>query len=228
MTNMPDYLTRQEDLHPDLMPFVENGEWPMLRHPLVYAVPYFPQWNAMLNQQYSHKMEALEQAEREQNWSSYIWLHERPYRLQAFLTAMPDMTDADYWSLLHEVWVDSENIRQNAEVWETLLLSNRPERERFMSAEEHEAMVALPDPIPVFQGHTLDRDDGWSWTTDENVAVWFARRFGMLEDATPVVTVGTMPKSAVVGYLLSRSESEILGDPEEVTITRVYNPGEPS
>jgi len=201
----------QEDLHPDLQDYLEEGGrfGPMLRHPLVYSMMHAPQLNAMVNKQYLAKLEAVAEALTENEWHSYIFLHERPYRIGAFTNVSGHMSDSDYWELLATIWVDSENIRQSPHAWEELLGADRPGREAMMLPDEREAFDALPDVIDVHQGHTTTAHDGWSWTTDKAVAEWFARRF--IEDGEqPVVTSGKVRKDRVIAYLLRRNESEIL------------------
>lgn len=225
-----DMLSRPEPLDDELTEHIYTDDtlgWEMLKHPLVFSIPYSPAMNPLLNRQFRHKTEALDRALESRDWHTWVWLHERPYRVDAFCEVLHLMTDAEYWPLLAHMWVDSENIRENYRLWETLITNDRPGREHFMDDEGTEALDALPDIIDIYQGHTLDRDDGWSWTTDEAKAVWFARRFGNLENSTPIVTVATVAKADVLGYLLSRGESEIITDPDSVTITRTYAPGEP-
>jgi hypothetical protein len=61
---------------------------------------------------------------------------------------------------------------------------------------------------------------------DEPTALWFARRFGLLEDATPIVTIATVQKSDVLAYREDRNEHEIIVSPDLVNIIRTYAPGE--
>lgn len=205
----------EEDLHPDLEPWVEEeGTFgPILRHPLVYSLFYAPPLNKSINQQYTHKLEALAEYEAEGNWSGYVFIHERPYRVTAFTAIEGNLEDAEYWELLARIWTDSENIRQNPEVWEGFLRSERPAREQMMNAEERAVLDGMADEFTVYQGHTTARDDGWSWTLNLKTAEWFARRFAELEDSKPVVTTAKVFKADVTAYLNRRNESEIIVDP---------------
>src|SRR6478736_4574615 len=75
---------RDADLHPDLVPYVEEGSWgEMLRHPLVYMVPLMLPGNA--NQMFERKKRLLFEAINHQDWHTCVWLHEPPYRLQALI-----------------------------------------------------------------------------------------------------------------------------------------------
>lgn len=58
------------------------GDWPALRHPLVYSIPYMEVENALLNRRLKDKREHVAKAIRERKWGTVIMLHERPYRAQ--------------------------------------------------------------------------------------------------------------------------------------------------
>ena len=212
-------LGRPEELDPDLEYYVdESNGFPVLRHPLVYAVPYMSSMNALYNRQYLGKKDQLADASDTGDWHGYVYLHERPYRLDALLEISDEVDDATFWSLLSGIWMDSENIPQNQELWNEIFDSGRAGMENMMKNDEREALAALPQKIKIYQGHTGDRDDGWSWTTDKSVALWFAQRFSQLEGSDAQVTEATADKNDVLAYLLGRGESEILVSPEDVVI----------
>lgn len=210
------------DLHEDLIPWIEQhptlGQ--ILRHPLVYSVPFLPVMNKHLNSLYLHKTSQVMEAYGDNNFDTVVWLHERPYRVVFFQAIADELTDADYWRLLGEVWRDSENIREYADIWETLLCSDRLEREAIMSIEDRATLDAMPDEFLVYQGHTMDRDDGWSFTTSRDTAVWFAKRFASTEDSTPVVSQGWVKKADVLAYFSERGESEVLVHPDLFELDR--------
>jgi hypothetical protein len=202
----------QEELDPELEAYLEPGGdlGAYIRHPLVYSLMHHEVMNGYVNKQLRAKQAAADEAWENGEWSSYVFIHERPYRIGAFQEIEDELDDAAYWDLLGELWTDSENIRQNPDVWFDLLRSERGSREAIMNTAEYEALQAMPDTITVYQGHTGTRDDGWSWTTARHTAVWFAHRFAELEHDDPVVTEGTVSKADVIAYFTSRNESEIL------------------
>ena len=207
-----DHFGPQVDLHPDLAAFLEEGGrfGPCLRHPLVYSIMHMPQLNGIMNKQYENKLKALAEAVAEGEWHTVLFLHERPYRVGAFVANEHQFTDREYWKLLGQIWIDSENIRQNVRTWQKLLASDRGDRAEIMNAEERADLAAMPAWITVYQGHTDKADDGWSWTTNRDTAVWFAKRFGDFEDAKPMLTSGTVRRKDVLAYFARRNESEIL------------------
>jgi hypothetical protein len=88
-----------------------------------------------------------------------------------------------------------------------------------MDEDERLALAKMPTEFTVYQGCTDERDDGWSWTTIEETARWFARRFADLEHANPVLRVARVKLNDVTAYFTRRNESEILIDPSLVVET---------
>jgi hypothetical protein len=217
LSEVTDFLlqaTNPEPLDPELEAYMGQSSIGMsIRHPLVYSVIHHPAMNAFVNAQLEQKQRAVRNAYENEDWHRYVWLHERPYRAEAFFNVMDYITDdSEYWGLLGEVWIDSENIRQNPRLWKRLLSSNRAGVLEMMNRDEREALGDMPVAITVYQGHTTSRDDGWSWTIDRDKAVWFAQRFAALETGMPMVTTGCVFHHHVKAYFTRRGESEILVD----------------
>ena len=187
-----------------------EGFGPMLKHPLVFSVPL--SLPGLANRALVQKRAALARAIEAEDWHSVVFLHERPYRVEALIdyvtghdedgVALPLMAaDLDGRELAASVWVDSENIPQCMDDWTALFASTSL---WLGDEDEQEAFAALPDPIPAWRGE-ID-DGGWSHTTDELVAKFFATRFG----ANAAITKVLIPKDKVFGYLTRRGESELL------------------
>jgi len=218
-------IERQEDLDPELEYFLEEDGplgSPAIRHPLVYSVLHSPQLNAMVNESLRAKREACALSMKEQNWHRYVYLHERPHRLDAFLelvvlNAFKDDPD-NYWRLLGDIWTDSENIWQQEDVWRRLLTDDIPGRHHMMTADEQEELAeCFEDVIPVYRGYSRpDRLSGMSWTTNSVVAKFFARRFSEINGDRRFVAHGEVRKSDVLAYFTGRSEHEIVVDPSLV------------
>lgn len=211
---------RDEPLHPDLVPYIEEGGpfGSMIRHPLVYDL--FMGLPGLVNRQYEQKKELLAEAVADENWHQVVFLHERPYRLKALIdyvtgydedgdiiTLDPVTDSQDTLDLVADVWVDSENIEQVIEDWRMLFghahglwLGNPAEREQFDALEryEHESLGPL---VKAWRGGVVG---DWSWTTNRETAEFFARRSGY------PVRGAMIPVSDVFGYLTRRSEAELL------------------
>ena len=212
-------ITSREPLHPDLQDYytTDGSLGPCLRHPLVYHV--MGVMPGLANAQYAAKKAKAHAAKQEGDWHSYVFLHERPWRLDAVLDIVGDarLTDIDYWTLLGQVWTDSENIWQVLDGWRNLLASHRAGREHLMTAEEQAAHAALPETVTVYRGAVAGRNEaGLSWTLDRAKAAWFSGR-RMEGKGRPVVLTGTVAKADVLAFFQDRGEDEVLvADPAVV------------
>lgn len=196
-----------EPLHPDLEPYMEDmsGGLRMLRHPLVYQVPFWS--NGSANLQYEHKKKAVEQALDDRNYNRVVFLHERPYRLEAFIHLVRSLNDVEYWRLLSDIWIDTENQHAYLQEWRALLKSDRECREEMMSDEDKVAFSALPTLVTVYRGCQKGlNENGLSWTTDRNKAEFFAHRFRK----QGMVLERQVRKSEIVAMLTGRGESEVI------------------
>jgi len=208
-TDLLSAFNNDEPLHPALEPYVEESDsgMRMIRHPLVFCIPYTH--TSVANKMYRYKTEALERAKEEQDWTTYIYLHERPYRLQALTYIMYEFdTDQEFWEALREVWIDSENVWQNLEEWIDLLTDDdRLDREYLMTAEERIALAKMPEKFTIYRGAVPGlNEDGISWTLDRERAKWFSTRL----NKPGRVFEKEVRREDVVAYFTSRSEEEIV------------------
>lgn len=210
LLEMAQMMASDEPLHPDLVPYYDPDRvhgMGMLRHPLVYSVPFSS--NAMVNKQYESKKSAVARALEEKNFDRYVFLHERPYRVDAFKEIQDELSDWKYWKILGEIWVDTENQHANIRAWKNLLNSKRPHRHYFMGEDETNLLLSLPDEVTIYRGCLKGRNEnGLSWTLDKVKAEWFAKR--LLRSGTPLLLTGVVKKSDIVAVLLGRNESEIV------------------
>jgi hypothetical protein len=203
-----------EELHPELaLHLTEDGPvGAMVHHPLVIDLIVVPEMYGRLNRLLAHKRERLAEAEAEGDWHTYVFLHERPYRLDA-LAKVPTSVEG-YGELVGSVWIDSENIWQGYDQW-CELLAGRP---LMMDEDERAAFAELPDVLEVHRGYG-HRQLGLSWTLDCEKAEWFARRAAGLGNAPRArVASGRVRKEQVIAYLTGRGEDEVVvfGDHVEV------------
>lgn len=199
---------QSERLLPELEVYVTDGPLGrFLNHPLVQdimvdAAPGFA--NARLKQ----KKEQLQRAIENKDWSSFIFIHERPYRFDALEEAVYTHEVDSPGELIRQVWIDSENIHQNYEAWGDLIRDYGVT----MSDDDKKAFDKLPEEFTIYRGCTPAGDTGYSWTVDENQAVWFAERF---EHEEARVISSRIKKSNVRAFLAGRGESEVLVLPED-------------
>ena len=198
---------QNETLHPDLLPYLEQSSegWLMLRHPLVYQVPFFS--NGSANAYYEQKRIAVEKATADKNYKQFVWLFERPYRVEAFIKIADKLSDTDYWRLLSDVWIDTENQYAYLNEWKKLLASKRPNRHYMMGEEEDNILRSLSNQVTIYRGCQKGlNEDGLSWTLDKSKAKFFANRFGK----KGIILERKVPKSDIMAVLLGRGESEVI------------------
>lgn len=208
-------LGRVEELDPELACCeTESVIGPVIKHPLLFAVPYAPVMNAMINEAFRAKKIAVEEAMTSRRWGQYLWLHERPYRVHAFSRIASQLTDTDYWGQLGQLWTDSENIFEAEALWLRLLTSpaRMGSRELIMTAEERAHLASLPERITVYRGYSQPgRGNGMSWSLSREVARRFAFRFA--GDTTGRITRRTVAKEQAIAYFSGRGEQEIVLSP---------------
>ena len=242
---LQELLNTKEDLHPDLAECIEDaGFMVFVKHPLVVTT-YFEMQNAFLNAQYENKKKAVAEAELTKNWETYIWLHERPFRLDAFLSIRHHLGPKRYFRLLREVWTDSENPSVNKDIW--LMLFNNPDivefpkdfikasRSRYLMTPaerkvkvklriQHMGVSAVRKPTRIYRGYhddgtgDIDGTDGLSWTLSYEKAEWFSTRL-MVRGDTAMVVHGECDPDDMIGYFQDRGEDEVVIDPDKVTRT---------
>lgn len=152
----------------------------------------------------------------EKNWSKYVFLHERPYRLDAFLEIEDEMTDEEYWELLIDIWTDTENYYQNCDAWQEAFSSARPGRELLMTDEERTKLAGLTNPAIVHRGFSVDNAEvSLSWTLSYEKAKWFALRH-VMEDEHARVATTHLDKDQIIAYKMERGEDEVIILPENL------------
>lgn len=209
MTEYEKLLHKKEDLHKDLVEYLEEGSmFPMLRHPLIFCVPYFEGMNAITNKRYVELKKRVKECLDNGKYDNYIWLHERPYRLQAFVEVMDKLKDKEYWERLRSIWTDSENIYQNQSYWKIVLSADKKNKESFMTDEDQKFFNDLPEELTVYRGCVEGlNEEGFSYTTEREEAEWFSKRFSKRGGK---VVERTIKKNEVFAYTNSRDENEII------------------
>lgn len=209
-------------LHPELENYLVRADldsklqWDALKHPLVFGVPYTPAMNYMYNKSLEVKTQALKDYAEKGNWSGYVFMHEKPYRFDAFDLVRDKLDGPRYWDLLSAIWSNSENLWQIGYKRLKKLLSLHPEhRDHFMDDDEKDFLRSLPDQIRVFRGHQHQNQRGFSWTLAYTKAVWFGQRYARLSWQGKV-SEGIVKKSDIIGLALGRGEMEVVVNPGKV------------
>jgi hypothetical protein len=199
-------MASTEDLHPDLVPYVSDGPLgKQLRHPLVYQIGMMG--NGWANAYYLQKIGDVKKALQNKKYDSYVWLHERPYRIEAFKEIEHLLSDTAYWKLVADIWTDTENQWQNYKEWKDLIGSKRSNRHYMMTEEEDNLLRSLADEVTIYRGCQKGiNEDGLSWTLDKSKAQFFANRFGK----KGIILERKIPKSDIIAVLTGRNEAEVI------------------
>lgn len=201
-------LQTEAELHDDLKPYITIGAGlPMIKHPLIFHIPYSDSMNAFINKQYEQRLKVLDKYIQQKKYDSYIFLHERAYRLQAFLDIEELLTGEQFWEYLADIWTDSENIWQNKSIYKKLFKKHLEHKHKFMSEDDKKVYNSLPEQVKVYRGHQNKNKIGFSYTTNKEKAEWFANRFNK---GNGQVRERVIPKSKIIAYTNSRSEQEII------------------
>ncbi len=206
--------TNPPPLHIELHRHIQDGGilGQIIRHPLILSVPYHPMFNDLLNKSLEHRKQKLKESLEANDYARAIFLHERPFRLEAFMEYMFKLEHSEYWKTLIEIWIDSEAPGINKEVWLSLFNSDRPYRKQMMTKNERERLADMDDVITIYRGCLPKYKDGISWTKSITKAKMFSTRFFQKGK----VFTATCNKSDVIAYKVSRSEQEIIINPGKV------------
>lgn len=193
--------------------------WPMFKHPLYFAVPYFGtkfERECLLGS-ISAKTERISQFISEGNLSALVWMYERPYRLEALMNNHPLVSPDNFYPVMGNVWTDSENIWQGKGMWNALWTRCRNEGKLDLTMEPEDrellSVVQKQDRVEVFRGARPKVNmRGISWTVDEAKARWFSNRL-CKGGRTYRITVN---RSDILAAFAGRGESEVVISPETI------------
>lgn len=220
-------MTKEEKLVPELLPYVTSSTlgFPVLHHPLMIEIMVNVERAAMINYRFKVISEEVQGLWERGDLRRWVFRHERPYRLDAFLIFMKSkpkaakVSDRVYWECLKDIWVDSENIFQHKKDWRRLLRSKRPGKGHLMGRLDKERLSELAEHVRVFRG-TSDKGDvkGLSWTLSEEKARWFANRFAK---SNKYLVHGEVKKSDIDAVFLDRNEDEVVSS--RVKVLRIQS-----
>jgi hypothetical protein len=144
--------------------------------------------------------------------SQFFVFINKPYRLNLLylVSQMFDM-NGEYEDLLTYAWTSTEFPHQ-MRIPELVRMFEKADLNKLMDVDDRRKYDELPDEITVYRGLQDGRAKrrGLSWTTDQEVAVWFASRWHSGESK---VLQATIRKSKVYMYSDGRNEKECVVNP---------------
>jgi hypothetical protein len=143
------------------------------------------------------------------------WL-DRPWRWCCLRALLQEHSDAPeiFWPLFVQWWSDCESNLAHGWLQRTLASADGSARD-FLEPEDKDFFDSLPERVTVYRGtQRPGRHVGISWTTDKEIAEWFARRFCL--KGTPTLLSGQVRKSSIIAAFAHRKESEVICLPRHV------------
>ena len=148
---------------------------------------------------------------------------EKTYVLGFLKFAAPNLSKADFSTILADAWIRSEQPNHDPNLSQSKLLAmfRAADPKILMDAEEQEKLEALRDTVTVYRGVHSAKSNGvnaMSWTLDQETASWFAGRYGR----QGCVYEAKIEKAHICALFLGRNESEVILNPKYLTdITQV-------
>jgi hypothetical protein len=219
LTEMARDMDDISKLHPWLREYLQPPtEWCRfpIRHPWVYSTfgPILPH---ELNNLLKLKFEDIKEAMREKQWDTFLWLHERPYRMHALekLYFTGRISHAEMAKLLLMFWTDTEIPEGNQQ--EPLYLF----RQARWVTDDQKGFDALPKRLTLYRG--VDgvcelTSDGPSWTLNRRVADFFAKRYAKGKTYRIILH---KDNPGILAYITGRDEAEFILDFEQLNSDKI-------
>lgn len=160
----------------------------------------------LYNKPYRVRRELAQKYLEEENFDSFIFIHERPFRLEALIEVLFSIKKEDLFRIVEYVWTDSEGPCVNLEVWKYI----------FNYCEElgvlEDSKRDLPEKFTIYRGTRAGIEDiGISWTLDASVAKMFSERFYTKRtNKQPIVKVREVKKEDIFLFTDARGEKEVI------------------
>ena len=156
--------------------------------------------------------------------NKFIWIIDKPYRIQALYDMHEGLSHAVFWELFHSLYMQSENPSQDTHLIDEMFergtqleRMESPERLNRLPTNSRKLYEVLPNEMTIYRGCHGFNEHGFSWTTDYQIAKKFSQR--MAVDGVAIVLWGRALKNDVICAYQERSESEIIIQPKHVQVT---------
>lgn len=144
----------------------------------------------------------------------YFFLIHGPYLMLAFKLVEDCLSKEDYNEVLRYCYQTQEypNRDINVNVKELIKYFEKADKTLMMEPEEIEMLDELGEDVVIYRGyHSDDVYDAMSWTTDLEVAQFFAKRF---DNKNGVIIKAMVKKENILAYF--DGEYEVIVNPKKV------------
>jgi hypothetical protein len=151
---------------------------------------------------------------------------DKPYRIEALHALHYEVEPENFWTLFHRYWNSVENPSDFIDLINSMFeyddygfnydMLQDESRLNTLEPEDKAFYDSLPDEFAVFRGCHSFNEQGFSWTTDREVAERFALRMAI--DKEYILLQGMVRKTDVICAYDNREEKEILVLPKKVII----------
>lgn len=209
----PDYIQKQF-LIDRMDMYLRRGFLPDETNPVGFKIIHIdnPEEAAELLQ---FKLDGLKRCK---SVSQIFWQINKPDRLQVlhFLKSVYTFDEKEYAGLLRDAWISTEFPSQmtNAQLIDLFQCAYT---EHLMTEEEIKALGAMPEVIEIYRGlqDKRARHQALSWTTEYEIAHWFATRWDKAS-GTQRILKSSINKENVYMYTNTRNEKEIVVNPKRL------------
>ena len=164
------------------------------------------------NEKYNNKVKKIKNKILSVNSvEDILLLMSKPYQLTFFKFINQYLSKDDFSKILISIWIKIEmpQYDENVSLKKVIKWFKKADRETMMTERDIELFNNLPEKITIYRGVCNKKDkNGISWTTNKNVATWFAKRF----QKTPFIYETKINKEDILAYTNSRNENEAIID----------------
>lgn len=141
-----------------------------------------------------------------------FFLLNKPYILNFLKFTEKYLSDEDLGTILSIFWQTIEQISLDNSISGTHIVKifKRASKETLMNEDERKIFNSLPEQVTVYRGVTSynkNKKKAFSWTTDKEIAEWFANRYNT---GTGEVWTLTVPKERILCAFEGREKEVIV------------------
>lgn len=155
-----------------------------------------------------------EKIEKAEEYDAVVSMINRPFLPAFFKHIASYLSTEDYAETLMYVWTMTEFPNQDANVsaYEFVKYFKKADREYLMNEKDREMFDRLPENVNVYRGvGPKGTEKALSWTTEKNIAKWFAKRFAGDEKDCKIFAA-EIDKNDIFAYTNERGEKEVILD----------------